>query len=87
MNSAYIQQEVFKLLKTYEGRSANPTPVTLATRLSEDLDIDSARLVDIILDVEAKFDVTIDDASVPKLQTVGDLVELVDSLVKVTKTA
>jgi acyl carrier protein len=87
MTTAYIQQEVFALLKTYAGRSANPTPVTLATRLSEDLDIDSARLVDIILDLEAKFEITIDDAVVPKLHTVSDLVELVDSLARVTKTA
>lgn len=85
MNKANIQQEIFKLLKTYEGRSANPTPISLATRLSEDLDIDSARLVDIVLDVEAKFEVTIDDASLPKLQTVGELVDLIDSLVKVNK--
>lgn len=85
MNKAHIQQEVFTLLKTYEGRSANPTPVTLSTSLSGDLDIDSARLVDIVLDVEAKFEVTIDDASLPKLQTVGDLVDLVDGLVKVSK--
>jgi acyl carrier protein len=87
MNTNYTQQEVFALLKTYAGRSANPTPVTLTTRLSEDLDIDSARLVDIILDLEGKFDIAIDDACVPNLLTVGDLVDRVDSLVKVTKSS
>ena len=87
MNSDAIQQQVFALLKTYAGRSANPTPVALSTRLSEDLDIDSARLVDIILDLEAKYDISIDDSCVPQLLTVGDLVERVDSLVKVTKSS
>lgn len=87
MNTAYIQQEVLALLKTYAGRSANPTPVTLTTRLSEDLDIDSARLVDIILDLEGKFDIAIDDACVPNLLTVGDLVDRVDAQVKVTKSS
>ena len=87
MNTDIIQQEVFALLKTYAGRSANPTPVTLSTRLSEDLDIDSARLVDIILDLESKFDIAIDDSCVPNLLSVGDLVERVDALIKVAKIA
>jgi acyl carrier protein len=87
MNTAIIQQEIIKLLKSYEGRSISPSPVTLSTKLSEDLDIDSARLVDIILDVEAKFEVTVDDASMAKLQTVGDLVEVVDSQIKVSKSS
>jgi acyl carrier protein len=85
MNTANIQQEIFKLLKTYEGRSANQSPVTLSSKLSEDLDIDSARLVDIVLDVEAKFGISIDDANLPNLKTVGELVSLVEGLVKATK--
>lgn len=84
MSITNAQQEIFQLLKTYEGRSANQTPVTLASKLSEDMDIDSARLVDIVLDVEAKFDISVDDSSLPNLKTVGDLVNLVENLVKVT---
>lgn len=87
MTTANIQQEIFKLLKTYEGRSANQTPVTLSSKLSEDLDIDSARLVDIVLDVEAKFEISIDDANLPNLKTVGELVNLVEGLVKVPKSS
>ncbi len=38
--------------------------------------------MDVVLDVESKFGVTIDDASLTKIKTVGDVVELVDGLVK-----
>jgi len=37
---------------------------------------------DLVLDVEAKFGMTIDDSSVTKLKKVGDIVELVQALVK-----
>ena len=82
MNRTEILEGVVKILRPYEGRGANRITLTESTLLSEDLDIDSARLVDVVLDVESKFGVTIDDASLTKIKTVGDVVELVDGLVK-----
>jgi acyl carrier protein len=82
MNRTEILEGVVKILRPYEGRGATRITLTDSTMLSEDLDIDSARLVDVVLDVEAKFGVTIDDASLTKIKTVGDVVELVDGLVK-----
>jgi acyl carrier protein len=82
MNRTEILEGVVKILRPYEGRGATRITLTESTLLSEDLDIDSARLVDVVLDVESKFGVTIDDASLTKIKTVGDVVELVDGLVK-----
>ncbi len=49
------------------------------TRFLEDLQINSARLVDIILDVEDKFNLEVDDATADKMRTVGDAVNFVMS--------
>jgi acyl carrier protein len=85
MTRADILQEVLNILKKYKGRGADRTPLTESTSLADELDIDSARMVDIVLDIEAKFGVTIDDSSLPKLQTLGDIVDLVEGVIKTQK--
>lgn len=82
MNRAEIVEAIMTILRSYERRSGTRVPLSESTTLSANLDIDSARLVDVVLDVEAKFGVTIDDASLTKLKTVGDFVELVEVQVK-----
>ena len=42
-----------------------------------DLLINSARLIDIVLDFESEFDIAIDDDELNKLRTVGDALEIV----------
>ena len=85
MNRAEILQGILKILKRYEGRGANRSPLTESTSLAKELDIDSARMVDIVLDVEQAFGVTVDDASLPNLETVKDVVDLVEGLLKPQK--
>ena len=50
-----------------------------ATHLVDELGIDSARMVDIVLDVEDTFHITIEDQEINRTRTFGDLVELVQS--------
>jgi acyl carrier protein len=83
MNRTEILRDLLQLFRRYEGRGANHSPVTESTSLVDELNIDSARMVDIVLDLEEKFGVTIDDSKVPKLQTVSDVVDLVAGLVNV----
>ncbi|MDU0348127.1 acyl carrier protein [Actinomyces sp. MRS3W] len=47
------------------------------SRLADDLDIDSLGRLTIVTQVEERFGMTIDDALIPTLTTVGALVELV----------
>lgn len=47
-------------------------------RLFEDLKINSARMVDIVLDVEEAFDVVVTDDDFEKIRTVGDIIVIVD---------
>lgn len=49
--------------------------------LVDDLGVDSARMVDIILDLEDKFTITISDAEADRLTNVGSAVDLVYSKV------
>jgi acyl carrier protein len=47
------------------------------TKILEDLGVNSARLVDIILAFEDEFGIEIDDASADRVRTLGDAVKLV----------
>ena len=84
MNRDEIRDGVLKLLAKFAGRGAKKTDLSEATTLDE-LDVNSARMIDIVLDLEDQFGVTIDDSNTPKLKTVGDLVSLVDNLVNAQK--
>lgn len=51
------------------------------TDLLQDLKINSAHLVDIILDAEEEFDIEIDDDSAEKMLTVKDAVDIISNKV------
>ncbi|MDO4900066.1 acyl carrier protein [Actinomyces sp.] len=51
--------------------------VTSESRFADDLDIDSLGLLTIATQVEERFGITLDDAVIPTLTTVGSLVDLV----------
>lgn len=86
MNRDEIREQVLKLLSRFQGRGAKTAVVTESTTLDE-LDVNSARMIDIVLDLEDEFGVTIDDAKTPGLKKVSDVVSLVDDLVNGEKTA
>lgn len=52
--------------------------VTKETRFIEDLGVNSARLVDIVIDIEDKFNVAIDDESADKIRTIGDAIAVIE---------
>lgn len=48
----------------------------------QDLKINSARIVDVVLDIEETFNIEIDDKSLQKLKTVEDILSVVESKTK-----
>ena len=54
------------------------TNVTKETRFIEDLGVNSARLVDIVIDIEDKLNVAIDDESADKIRTIGDAIAVIE---------
>ncbi len=61
--------------KVFENLPDNP-------HLVNDLKINSARLVDIIIDIEEKFNIEIENESLKKLIYLNDIVQLIESKVK-----
>ncbi len=47
------------------------------TRILEDLQVNSARLIDIVLAVEDEFGITIDDSMADQVRTLGDAARMV----------
>lgn len=66
---------VTKFAKSQSGIAS----ISAETRFREDLDISSASLIDIVLDLEDTFGLTIDDDELKELTTVGAAVELIDA--------
>jgi acyl carrier protein len=59
---------------------ADPATITEETRLVEDLKADSANIMVMIMDLEDRFGITVEDDQIMKLKTVGDVVKYIDSL-------
>ena len=54
--------------------------ITEDSRLVEDLKADSANIMVMIMDLEDRFGVTVEDDQIMKLKTVGDVVRYIDSV-------
>lgn len=72
-----VFEKVVSVITPYAKNKDALAKVTLETRILEDLSVNSARLVDIILAFEDQFDISIDDAAADKVRTVGDAVGLI----------
>lgn len=57
----------------------DPKEVTADKRLVEDLKADSANIMVLIMDLEDAFNMTVDDAAINTLRTVGDVVNYIES--------
>ena len=82
MNQTKAFDKVIKVITPYTKNASILAAAKPETRLLEDLGVNSARLVDIVLDFEDAFSIAIDDTTADKIRTVGDAVEVV-----VAKTA
>jgi len=55
-----------------------PEDVKMESRLFEDLGADSANVMMLIMDLEAEFDITVEDEMLTGIRTVGDIVEYLE---------
>ena len=53
--------------------------VTLDARLIDDLGADSANLMMLIMDLEAEYDLTVEDEVLATIKTVGDIVSYIEA--------
>jgi len=77
MTQDQVLQKVVEILSKYSKSDIKSDQVTMETSILDDLKINSARLVDIVLDFEDAFDIEVDDEDADKVVTVGDGVTLI----------
>jgi acyl carrier protein len=83
MNKEEIINRLKPIISTYAPASEALNEINEETDFIKDLKINSANLVDIILDVEEEFNIEIDNASMEKMLTVKASIEVI--LSKITK--
>ena len=60
-----------------EQLKVDPANITPDSRLMEDLKADSANIMVMIMDLEDRFGITVEDDQIMKLRTVGDVVSYI----------
>ncbi len=77
MSDNEMFQKVLKIVKPYVKNQEAFANATASTRFIDDLKINSARLVDIILAFEDEFHFAISDEEAEQILTVGKAVDLI----------
>jgi len=79
MANSEVFERVVKILTPYVKNQGALDGVALDTHILDDLKVNSARLVDVVLEFEDAFDIEIADDDVDKVETVGNAVSLIES--------
>jgi acyl carrier protein len=75
-------EKVLEIIKPFVTNTSALENVNEQTRIMEDLGVNSARLVDIVLEFEDKFGIEIDNDSADRVQTLGDAVQVIHEKMK-----
>lgn len=81
MDRQAAYDKVVSILKPYVKNAEALSNVSEDTSILDDLEVNSARLVDIILAFEDEFDIEIDDEAADQVRTIGDAVGLIQAKV------
>ena len=77
MDQSEIQKRVIEILTPYVKNAGALASIAPTTHILDDLEVNSARLVDVVLEFEDAFDIEIADDDVDAVETVGDAVGLI----------
>jgi acyl carrier protein len=77
MEDKKIFEEMVNILKAYTKDVALLEKATLETHILNDLKVNSARLVDVIIKCEDVYGISIDDDEADKIRTIGDAVAVI----------
>jgi len=79
MEEKEIMESVVKILTPWVKNEDALASVAMDTNILDDLKVNSARLVDVVIAFEDEFDIEIEDEDVDSVNTVGDAVKLIGS--------
>lgn len=71
--------EVKKIISRFAKNKEALEQATGETRIQKDLGVSSMNLVDIVLEFEAEFDISIADEDLANIVTLGNAVDLIES--------
>lgn len=78
MSQPQVKQKLFSIVKVYLPQDVDSNAIELESHLMNDLNINSAHLVDIALDVEDTFDIVLSERDMEEMQTVSDAIRIVN---------
>ena len=73
-----IDNEVIEIVAEQLGR--DPSEITEDKSFFEDLDADSLDLTELVMTLEEKFEIEINDETAEKLKTVGDVIHFINDI-------
>lgn len=80
---SYTEKEIIEslkaIIKPYVNNTQGLEDLNSKTEFIKDLQINSANLVDVILDVEDRFDIRIENEEMEKMLSVGASLEIIQS--------
>ncbi len=79
MQKEQLIESLKKIVQPYVQNEEAFEQITEETEFIKDLEINSANLVDVILDVEDEFDVTIENEEMEKMVSVKSAMEIVQT--------
>ncbi len=72
-----VMGKVVDILRPFVKSQQALAAVSMETSILLDLKVNSARLVDIVLEIEDAFDIAVSDEQADRVRTVGDAVTLI----------
>jgi len=79
MEKSEVMEGVVKILTPWVKNQDALAAISMDTNILEDLKVNSARLVDVVIAFEDGFDIEVADEDVDTVNTVGDAVNLIAS--------
>jgi acyl carrier protein len=78
MNTNQYYDKLLTIVTPYLPDDVSKEDIGMDSHFIKELNINSANLVDIILDVEDEFDIVLENDDMEAMQTVRDAMELID---------
>ena len=72
-------EKLKNIIKPYLPEDVGMEQVTKESDLTQGLNINSAHLVDIVLDVEDAFDISLENQDMEAMRTVGDALKIIEN--------
>lgn len=77
MNTEETYQKLKEIIKIYLPSDVAVSEITAESHFINELNINSANLVDIVLDVEDAFDITLENEDMDQMLTVSDAIRII----------